>query len=251
MHIFLNLISLIITINLCWCASWKLIWSPEADKEGLKAFEGTEDERGHVHNVTHIYTEGNNYRFDIYVEDRDCATADCDRQRQEVKGMVVDGKNVRMQSGETWKFTYQMYIPSSLHATSSFTHIAQMKVPNADAENGSPIYVMSLRRHGDNQTIEAQVTTGSNNLGHTDLKPLQDKWTDVELEYYVHESKGYANLTLSSGGKVVFNGEKKDVKTFFTDTVRPKWGIYRSLNDAEYLSNSHMLLTKMRGYRYE
>ena len=183
-------------------------------------------------------------------QDRDSATGS-DRQRQEVKGMVQNGKQMRMQKGETWKFTYSMYIPSSLHATSSFTHIAQMKVPNADSENGEPIYVMSLRKKGDKGTIEAQVTTGSNHLGDTPLEPLHDKWIDVELEYHVDDTKGSANWTISSDSKSVVHGTKSNVKTFFTDSVRPKWGIYRSLNDEKEIIECYLLLTKMRAYKLE
>ena len=59
----------IISLGLCqrsYGAEYKLVWSPEAEKDGLKAFEGVEDERGHVHNATHIKVEGNNYRFDMH-----------------------------------------------------------------------------------------------------------------------------------------------------------------------------------------
>jgi hypothetical protein len=227
---------------------WKLVWFPEANKDGLKAFEGVEDERGGVHKTTHIFVEDNNYRFNMHTEDRDTHT---DRQRQEAKGMVTNGHQMRMQKGDNWKFTYSMFIPSTLKATTSFTHIAQMKVPNAKPEDGAPIYVMSLRRHGDNETIEAKITTNDEMLGSTNLKPLHDKWIDVELEYYVDDLHGSAKWTIISDNKTVVHGEKENVKTFFHETVRPKWGIYRSLSDSKQLLDTYLLITKMRAYKFE
>lgn len=86
---FMFFISLILVVRCC-------IMEPDlgsrSRKGWLKAFEGVEDERGHVHNVTHIKVEGNNYRFDMHTQDRDSSSADSDRQRQQVKGMVVNGK---------------------------------------------------------------------------------------------------------------------------------------------------------------
>jgi chitin-binding protein len=144
-----------------------------------------------------------------------------------------------------------MFIPSTLKATTSFTHIAQMKVPNAKPEDEASIYVMSLRRHGDNETIEAKITTNDEMLGSTNLKPLHDKWIDVELEYYVDDLHGSAKWTIISDNKTVVHVEKENAKTFFHETVRPKWGIYRSLSDSKQLLDTYLLITKMRAYKFE
>jgi hypothetical protein len=68
-------------------ASWQPRWTPEANVDGLAAFEGVEDDRANSHPAgqPHIFVEGNNYRFNMHMVDRDTST---DRQRQEVKGMV-------------------------------------------------------------------------------------------------------------------------------------------------------------------
>lgn len=167
-----------------------------------------------------------------------------------MKGMVVNGKNYRMLKGETWKFTYSMFIPSSLKATSSFTHIAQMKDPEPkNGQTHSPNYVMSLRRKGSVESIEAQATTGHKRLGSAPLKPLHDRWTDVELVYHVHDVHGSANLTLITDKKVVFNGNVENVNLSFGDSIRPKWGIYRSLDDKKQIISTYLLITKMKAYK--
>ncbi len=71
----------------------KLVWSPSAARDGLGAFEGIEDDRSHSHpGVKHIYTQGDAYRWDMHPRDRDGS----DRQRNEVKGMHVGGKDLSM-----------------------------------------------------------------------------------------------------------------------------------------------------------
>lgn len=117
-----------------------------------------------------------------------------------------------MQKGETWRFTYSMYIPSSLKATSSFTHIAHMKDPSGEGDEAAPRHAASLTTHDSNETIEAQVTTNSQFLGSTPLGPLHDKWTDVELEYYVDASRDHAKLTLNLTLRLFFRLKKQTSK---------------------------------------
>jgi chitin-binding protein len=98
-----------------------------------------------------------------------------------------------------------------LKGTTSFTHIAQMKMPG---DGSTPIYVMSLRRNGDKQHIEAKIFQSNTLIGETDLEHIHDKWVEVELEFHVHESTGSAKWTLISDGKTLVHGEKTHVKTF-------------------------------------
>src|SRR5207249_5693487 len=98
------------------------------------------------------YVQGDAYRWDMHKRDRDTAP---DRQRNEVRGMRANGVPLVLDNGETWKFTYSMFIPNTLKATTSFTHIMQTKMPGLGS---APITVMSLRRQGTTSKIEFKVT---------------------------------------------------------------------------------------------
>src|SRR5205814_3342548 len=105
---------------------WRLMWSPQAGRDGLAAFEGVEDDRaGTDPGVKHIYVQGDNYRVDMPMNERDSAP---DRQRNEVKGMHADGKDLSLGLGETWRLDWSFYIPDSLQGTNRFTHIMQPKM---------------------------------------------------------------------------------------------------------------------------
>ncbi|MGW7526164.1 Tat pathway signal sequence domain protein [Streptomyces sp. NPDC054783] len=229
-------------------ASWQLKWSPSARSDGLGAFETVEDDRAHSHPAghPHIFATGDNWRFNMHTVDRDTST---DRQRQEVTGLRTGaGSYLKWTEGQTWRLTYSMYIPSTLKATTTFTHIMQMKQPGAGT---SPIVVQSLRRLNGVQTIELRLAIDDVLVGRTNLDPLHDKWTDVDFQIKVgNGSAGSVRWILKSGSTTVVDKSRSGVDTFLADRVRPKWGIYRSLGDTSgSLQDTYLLLTNLRGYQ--
>ncbi|MGW5431901.1 Tat pathway signal sequence domain protein [Streptomyces sp. NPDC004059] len=229
-------------------ASWQLKWSPSARTDGLGAFETVEDDRAHSHPAghPHIHATGDDWRFDIHTVDRDTST---DRQRQEVTGLRTGADSyLKWTEGQTWRVTYSMYIPSTLKATTTFTHIMQMKQPGTGT---SPIVVQSLRRVNGKQTIELRLAIDDILVGRTNLDPLHDKWTDVDFQIKVgNGSAGSVRWILKSGSTTVIDKSRSGVDTFLADRVRPKWGIYRSLGDTSgSLQDTYLLLTNLRGYQ--
>lgn len=220
------------------------MWSPQAAKDGLDAFEGIEDDRAHSDpGRKHIYVEGDHYRVDMNMTIRDSSP---DRQRNEVKGMRAGGRLLEMNKGETWRLTYSMFIPSSLQATTSFTHIMQLKMPG---DGSAPILTTSLRQKGNRPTIELNLFDQAL-VGDTDLTPLQNKWITSTIEFKIADKPdGYVAWTLTSGGAIVLNVRKTGADTFLADRVRPKWGIYRSLSDKAHLQDTYLLLTNMQAFK--
>ncbi|WP_215450683.1 Tat pathway signal sequence domain protein [Streptomyces sp. ATCC 21386] len=228
-------------------ASWQLKWSPSASADGLRAFETLEDDRADSHTAAapHIRATGDTWRFDMHTVDRDTST---DRQRHEVTGLRTGSGFLRWTEGQTWRVTYQMYIPTSLKATTSFTHIMQMKQPGAGT---SPLVVQSLRRVNGTQTVELKLPIDDILVGRTDLAPLHNSWVDVDFQVKVgNGSAGSVRWILKKGSTVLIDVSRSGVDTFLADRLRPKWGIYRSLGDTSgSLQNCHLLLRNMRGYQ--
>jgi len=215
-------------------------WTPNPRTDGLKMFESLEDDRAKSHAGTkHIYVQGDNVRFDMHMRDRDTKT---DRQRNEAVGMKQNGRRLDMRDGETWKLSWELFIPSSLRATKSFTHIHQLKMPGLGS---APIFVMSLRLKGSTPTIETQVAHKGVHVGHVDLAPLQNKWIKTEFEFKIGNN-GRVRWVLRDGSRTVIDTSRSGVDMFMSDRVRPKWGIYRSLGDKANLRDCHLLLRNMR-----
>jgi chitin-binding protein len=141
-----------------------------------------------------------------------------------------------------------MYIPSSLKATTTFTHIMQMKQPGAGS---APIVVQSLRRVNGVQTIELKLFESDTLVGRSNLEPLHNKWIDVDFQIKIgNGSAGSVRWIIKNGSTTVIDASKSGVDTFLADRVRPKWGIYRSLGDTSgSMQNCYLLLSNLRGYQ--
>ncbi|GGO84747.1 heparin lyase I family protein [Wenjunlia tyrosinilytica] len=226
--------------------TWKPMWQPGPAKDGLGAFEGVEDDRAGSHaGVKHIYVKGGAYRFDMHLRDRDSST---DRQRNEVKGMHAGGKNLEILQGQTWRFTYSMFIPDTLRATKSFTHIMQFKEPG----NGTaPIMTLSLRLSGGKPTIELNSESSGKIVARTDLAPLWNHWITNQLDVTFKDgTAGKVHWTVKKGASKAIDVTKGGLDTWLgPDRARPKWGIYRSLNDKDGLRDTYLLLKDFKAFK--
>jgi hypothetical protein len=221
-----------------------LRWTGDPATDGLGAFVGIEDDRADSHaGVQHIFAESTQYRFVMHKQDRDGS----DRQRQEVRGIVEDGSRVDMRKNQTWRYNYQMYIPSSLKGTTSFTHIFQVK-QNSVAD---PLVTMSLHRSGSTERIEMRMyPAGGLKVGTVELAPLKNKWIDVEIEIKPADgSSGRLRYTLKDGSRTVVDASRSGDTWISGNQAHPKWGIYRSLNDPGQLQDTYLLLRDMRAYQ--
>jgi hypothetical protein len=148
--------------------------------------------------------------------------------------MVTGGHPLKMKDGETWTISYEMFMPGTLHGTSRFTHIFQLKTP---ATNGGPWVTLDLARSGSTEMLRARAySTSGPDIAATKLAPLRDKWITIEWTFVIG-SKGTARFTCRNGtgttAPVVASGTRTNVKIPGQGGyVRPKWGIYRSIKSA-------------------
>ncbi|HTJ69691.1 MAG TPA: hypothetical protein VL551_19295 [Actinospica sp.] len=212
------------------------LWHPVPATDGTKAFEGLEFDRANLFPKRHsdyIFVEdGDHYRFNIWRADRD-TTGGGDRQRTEAKGMVQGGKALKMNNGQTWNISYQMYMPTTLHGTSHFTHIFQTKIPATDA---GPFVTLDLTRESStSETLRARAyaNPGSPTIASTPLAPLRGTWVTIRWTLTIGSSGSARFVCVNSAGKTVADGTMHGVNIPDQgDYVRPKWGIYRSIQSA-------------------
>ena len=158
-----------------------------------------------------------------------------------------DGQPLVLENGETWRVSYSMFIPGSLQATTTFTHIMQLKAPGS----GPPILVMSLRRHGNTPMIEMKVFGSNTLVGATPLTPLQDRWVQTDVEFRIGDgTAGCVHWALREDGRTVLDATDDGVDTFLGDRVRWKAGIYRSIEDQSgSLRDTYLLLTELKAHQ--
>jgi hypothetical protein len=240
-------------------SNFVLRWSPLAS-QGLRAFEGLEQDRGHGHpGANHFGVSGDAFRIDIHTRDKDCS-GDCDRQRTEVKGMrTASGSRIDIKKGQTWRFAWDVFIPRTLNATTSFTHIHQQKMDGVpDSLKGAPVVTLTLHIHSGRPSIELRLINDSGSTMHfnpTDLAPLQNKWVTIELTHKFDNS-GTARMVIRDGSRLVtdrsttFDLWREESGNRGDDRMRPKWGIYRSLKSSG-LTNTNIMLRNMKAFQLQ
>jgi hypothetical protein len=159
--------------------------------------------------------------------------------------------------GETWRITYEMFMPATLHATSRFSHIFQLKTP---ATNGGPWVTLSLSRvdGAERMRLRAFSTSGSPDIGSAALPPLREKWITIDLTFRMGPS-GTARFVVRNGtgegAPVVVDSSRSGVRIpdqggGSDNYVRPKWGIYRSIESAASdIIDTHLRLRRMQAWR--
>lgn len=228
-------------------SDWQLRWSPVPKVDGIGAFEFAEDDRrgSHPEGAPHVYVAGNAYRFDSHLVDRDGS----DRMRTEVRGMRDrDGRPLEIRKDETWRITYQMFIPDTLDATTSFTHIWQVKTP----DTSPPVMQLSLQVRDGVPKIEARYWDLAGQVypfATADLEPLQNKWITTTMEFKSADD-GYFRWILRDGRRTVVDARAEHIDLWWTEEQynRPKWGVYRSLNSAG-LQDTYLLVRNLRAWQ--
>ncbi|MBF8186996.1 hypothetical protein ITP53_14875 [Nonomuraea sp. K274] len=224
---------------------WETRWNPSPERDGVNAFEALEDDRrgSHPEGQPHVFVDGNAWKFTAHLEDRDGS----DRMRNEVRGMrTADGTPLEIREDETWRLTYQMYIPGTLDATANFTHIWQLK--NSDVS--TPIAQISLPIVGGVQKIAARYWTLEDNKSHdfalADLEPIQNKWVTTTIELKSGDD-GYMRWVLKDGRRTIVDQTAENIDLWWTQEQynRPKWGIYRSIKSAG-LQETYLLVKNLK-----
>ena len=227
---------------------WTLRWTGDA-AEGLSVFEGLEDDRASSHTSfgPHIRAQSAGYfEWFMHMVDRDGS----DRQRHEVKGINENGADIHQLQGSTWMFTYEMYIPSSMTGGERFTHIYQQKMVTDAGSSGGPLITLSPA--GGN-TILPRVISGFSSLP---LSQYWNKWVYIEFEHKFDfgSNGGYARyLARDTTTGTTLTNQTRTGNMFANEgtccrRVRPKWGIYRSL-ESSGMKDCFLRIRNMKAYQ--
>jgi len=180
------------------------------------------------------------YVFEFYIhrdEDKDCATGDLDRQRNEIKTYQPSPQELLGYPGDLVEYKWMFKLPAGFQPSTAFTHIHQIKPVGGDDSN--PIFTISPRKSNPYNVIELIYIDNNN----TTTKPVNarlsdflDEWVTVTEQLFVSSTAGRYSVTITrnSDGKVLLTYANDNILTIRTTNtfIRPKWGIYRSLNDS-------------------
>src|SRR5882724_5506405 len=175
--------------------------------------------------------------FNIHVTPDNDRCSAFDRQRLEIKteGNASTPDALKGFLGDSVTFRWDFKLPAGFQPSTAFTHIHQIKA--FDGDSGAPLITLTPRKANPNRLelifIDSKgVTT---RLATTPLAPFVGQWVEgYEKITYGHDGQYSITLKSVTDGTTLFAYSNADLDLWRTGTtvVRPKWGIYRSLNDA-------------------
>ena len=195
----------------------------------------------HIAEVYDDVLKKNVFEFYIHVTpDNDRCNGLTDRQRNEIKTYGPSPENLKASLGETVTYRWKFKLEAGFKPSPSFTHIHQIKA--GDGDDGSPLITITPR-YGNPDQLEIIHTAGSSatTLGKVktvNLASFKGNWVEV-IEKVKYGTNGTFDITIKNvnDGALLLSYSNTNIDLWRTGTTfcRPKWGIYRSLNNTAYL----------------
>jgi hypothetical protein len=200
---------------------------------------------GHpVKHISEIWdSELNKYVF-VFSLHRDLDNDRClpnvtDRQRNEIKTYSKSPASMYATYGETHIYTWKFKLDSGFQASPSFCHVHQIKASGGDDEN-TPIITLTPR-HGNPDKLQLLYCSGGSTqteMASAVLSLFKGVWVEV-YERYLSTDTGTYEIVIRrvSDGAILlaWSSNNIDMWRAGADFNRPKYGIYRSLNNISYL----------------
>ncbi|TXG38916.1 T9SS type A sorting domain-containing protein [Seonamhaeicola maritimus] len=192
----------------------------------------------------------NVFRFYLHVAtDTDRCNGSTDRQRNEIKTYDKSPDNLLGVEGETVIYKWKFKLDAGFQVSPNFTHIHQLKSVGG-LYSSMPMYTLTCRKSTpDRIELRYAETNSQTTLIQTDIAPFKGEWVEATetIKYGTNSSPDAGTYSIElkrvSDQAILLSYTDNAVKNWQTDAdfVRPKWGIYRSLNNAQDLRDEEVL----------
>lgn len=178
------------------------------------------------------------FRFHIHVTPDNDRCKNFDRQRNEIKSYDKSPSSLKAVLGETVLYEWKFKIDAAFQSSSSFTHIHQIKAVGG-TEESMPLITFTCRKGSPDQLeLRYAKNTSQTTLKKMDLTPFKGAWVSVkEVITFGEEGSYKMRIERVSDGQELFEYSNENIRMWKTGAnfLRPKWGIYRSLNNSDDL----------------
>ena len=186
----------------------------------------------------------NVFRFFIHKDPDNDRCINFDRQRNEIKTYDKSPDNLLGVENETVVYKWKFKLPAGFQSSPNFTHVHQLKSVGGSLES-MPMYTLTTRKSSpDRLELRYAETDTQVTLAQTELAPLIDVWLEVtETISYGVNGTYEINIKRVSDDSILFEYTNNSIVNWRpnADFVRPKWGIYRSLINAQDLRDEALL----------
>lgn len=186
------------------------------------------------------------FQFHIHVDEDDDRCINFDRQRNEIKSYGDSPNNLKATLGEEVLYKWKFKLDIGFQPSSAFTHLHQIKAVGG-SEDAMPNITLTARKGSpDNLELRYAESTSQETLIKESMEEMKGEWLQVEERIvYGDGADGayFLYITKVATGDTLMQYEDTSLRMWKTDAsfIRPKWGIYRSLNDSENLRDERVL----------
>ena len=196
----------------------------------------------HIDQVFDDELQKNVFQFHIHVSpDNDrCKEGVDDRQRNEIKTYSGSPENLIARNGETVQYKWKFKISDDFQPSASFTHIHQIKSVEGPYASIPMISFTLRKKTPDRLELRYTATTSQTTIDTADLDLFRGIWVSVTETIKFSNSGSYeVEIKNIKTDKVIlsYSDTNKDMWQDGADFSRPKWGIYRSLNNQQDLKD--------------
>lgn len=184
----------------------------------------------HIAEVFDAALNTNVFEFYSHVAEDNDRCINFDRQRVEIKTYDQSPANLIGTLGETITYKWRFRLAAGFQPSSSFTHIHQIKPVNGD--DGNPLFTLTARK-GTPHKLEL-IHDNTTKVAIVDLSLFSGVWVEATEIVQVGAHGTYSMVIKRvSDNATILSYSSSDILTIRPDNdfIRPKWGIYRSLNN--------------------
>ncbi len=184
------------------------------------------------------------FKFILHVEPDDDRCLNFDRQRNEIKTYSQSPTNLLAIEGEQVMYRWKFKLPLGFQTSPNFTHLHQIKPVGGENES-LPMYTLTARKASPDRMELRFASTGSQStLTQVPLEPFYGEWVEVtETITYGNDGTYALEIKKVSDGEILMEYSNNDIQNWRpgVEFARPKWGIYRSLDNAQDLRDEEVL----------
>ena len=200
----------------------------------------------HIEEVFDADLNKNVFRFHIHKAPDNDRCINLDRQRNEIKSYDKSPAKLLAVEGEKIVYKWKFKLDTSFQPSSSFTHLHQIKAVGG-TEAAMPLITLTARKgNPDKLQLRYAEDFTQTTIYQTELAPFRGNWVEVtETILFADGSSGEYEISIANlaTGDEIFQYSSNSIRTWKTNAsfLRPKWGIYRSLNDSINLRDEIVL----------
>ncbi len=198
----------------------------------------------HIDEVFDDALNANVFRFHIHTSPDNDRCINLDRQRNEIKSYDKSPDNLLGVVGEKVVYKWKFKLSEGFQSSPNFTHLHQLKSVGGSLAS-MPMYTLTTRKGSpDRLELRYAETDSQITLTQTAIAPFIGTWLSVtETIQYGTTGTYEIKIERRSDGEVLLDYTNPSIVNWRAgaDFVRPKWGIYRSLDNDQDLRDEAVL----------